>query len=354
MPFQKPKFCAIRVGTLVLATILGTLISRGECFASDAKEKLCPLAFNAFQSGKNIPVFESNIHPSTSFIKGHVVVGNNIFPATGSLELLLSSARMYRGTEDNVHLGGVIILSRVDLKADQVTKFTTVLGHKDRKSQTYVGNIFAESESGPDSWRSDRPIAIANTISFSKGDLFERSEDAASWNEALLNGNQMDYEPFKKIGLSYGPSFQLLTSTVLYHQENKAIALGKIKVPSSTEGTDQASLIIHPAVLDSAFHILPVLINDLRAPDGYDQSLAYIPFSFGELAMSGKFKLSETEELIVIASIESSSEAAIRSPGGLPSLIAYNLMIFQKDGTPVLTIKQGQLVRVPNEKPVTK
>ncbi|KAI0967184.1 hypothetical protein F4678DRAFT_254795 [Xylaria arbuscula] len=255
---------------------------------------------------------------TTPWTGDHVVSNTIIYPAAGMLIMAMEAAREM-ALENRIVSGYYIkeaqFLSPIIIKEDWEHKTETILRlcplqkpyekqstwsdiklfarYDDRWSECFRATIqiqYEEQESEVDNGRETR---LADEQVSSR---YEHALDACT---TTIN-SQRFYEDTKKHGIKYGEWFQILEDI---HWDGTATSIARVSVTPK-----QQARLVHPAILDAAFHVLRVSITK-----GLTQvSGTHIPMSLndGWFSASG-WQASHTSSLryMTIASGEAGREA---------------------------------------------
>ncbi len=110
---------------------------------------------------------------------------------------------------------------------------------------------------------------------YSIGEIPSRDLEAIKSQASSRFTKERCYETFRKLGLDYGPTFQAIEQ--LWVGEGQLLA--KISTQPSVQ-CNQEQFVLHPALLDAAFH---ASIGFLLAADGSSSGRLSLPFAMDEL-----------------------------------------------------------------------
>ncbi len=194
----------------------------------------------------------------------HVVDGKAILPGSGFIEIAISAARQYFGT-DRVEISNLEIVRPLELASDKIMELSTVLSR-----ETGDLEIRSRERLSEDGW-SVHAVARCQPLTIS-----DRPAPLSPVRAGALGTitAEMAYDTARKFGLDYGPRFRLLDRAVRLDERTIDVTL---KAPS-TPGNPYVRYALHPISVDAAFHGLVALFDDLT---GDERGAPYIPVRFG-------------------------------------------------------------------------
>ncbi|WP_341857991.1 type I polyketide synthase [Sinorhizobium medicae] len=196
----------------------------------------------------------------------HVVDGKAILPGSGFIEIAVSAAQQYHGS-DEVEITNLEIVRPLELSDSRIMELSTILS-----PETGDIEIRSRERLSEDDWtvhavaRSRKPLpATRNECPSTKGLARTASVSAAK-----------AYGTAKQFGLDYGPRFQLLSKAVAYGDRLIEVEL---KQPQAS-GHPHLTYALHPISVDATFHGLVALFDRFTGDRG---GAPYIPVRFGSV-----------------------------------------------------------------------
>ncbi|MCZ4090372.1 type I polyketide synthase [Sinorhizobium psoraleae] len=196
----------------------------------------------------------------------HVVDGKPILPGSGFIEVAVSAAQQYYGS-DEVEITNLEIVRPLELADSRIMELSTILS-----PETGDIEIRSRERLSEDDWtvhavaRSRKPVPGKNSASRSLAGMAKTASVDPS----------KAYETAKQFGLDYGPSFQLLSKAVAYGDR---IIDVELKAPGTT-GHPLVTYALHPISIDATFHGLVALFDRFTGDRG---GAPYIPVRFGSV-----------------------------------------------------------------------
>jgi NADPH:quinone reductase-like Zn-dependent oxidoreductase/NAD(P)-dependent dehydrogenase (short-subunit alcohol dehydrogenase family) len=223
------------------------------------------------------------------WIEQHQITGTTLYPAAGMLIMVLEAARQIVGAE--VRLRGIafkdVMFERglVISSGDSGTETSLSLRPLNSVASSYSFTVFSVSTQGKWTRHCFGEFSIIYDEHF--GDV--QNEDVAKlqWmhHAAVLKEIQLSstmkidtrsfYQDLQGIGMEYGEAFQNVVEAAAGPGSHKSH--GTIKIPNTRSAMPynfEYPHIIHPATLDSIFHLMFVAFNDGRA-----MKEAMVPYS---------------------------------------------------------------------------
>jgi acyl transferase domain-containing protein len=203
-------------------------------------------------------------HPS--FLADHVVFGNVLLPGTAYVEAALAAARVLAG--GHLELEQISIEAPLALSADATELLHLTIEPWQRGTAAFV------VQSTPKEAAFDRPwkIHARGVIRRQRDPHATAMVRLGSVAEARAQCTAMvDVEAYyarlASAGLTYGPAFRGIRALAT----GGDIAIGTLEAPA---GQKDSPWILHPAILDAAFHLLGLALA-AAAPDMSDR--VYLP-----------------------------------------------------------------------------
>lgn len=196
----------------------------------------------------------------------HVVDGKAILPGSGFIEVAISVAQQYYGS-DEVEITNLEIIRPLELSDSRIMEFSTILS-----PETGDIEIRSRERLSEDDWtvhavaRSRKPIpgAIASCPS------------VAGMAQTGIVTPAQAYDTARQFGLDYGPRFQLLARAVAYGDRLVDVELQAPAQP----GHPLVTYALNPISVDATFHGLVALFDRFTGDKG---GAPYIPVRFGSV-----------------------------------------------------------------------
>ena len=203
-----------------------------------------------------------------SFLADHVVFDNVLLPGTAYVEAALAAARMLAG--DHLELENVSIEAPLALSGDATELLHLAIEPWQRGAATFL------VQSAPKGAGFDRPWKIhARGVLRRRGAAnAERTARLDTVAEARAQcTSPVDVEAYyarlARAGLAYGPAFRGIRALAV----GENVAVGTLEAPATRAGQN-TPWILHPAMLDAAFHLLGLALAAAR-PNASD--CVYLP-----------------------------------------------------------------------------
>ncbi|KAA1177761.1 acyltransferase domain-containing protein [Rhizobium tropici] len=202
----------------------------------------------------------------------HVVDGKAIMPGSGFVEIAVTAAQQYYGT-DEVEIGNLEIIRPLELSQDRMVELSTILS-----PETGDIEIRSRERFSHDEWtvhavgRCRKPVSGEGSS--------EPAERSGRDRKSVLT-SEVTYETAERFGLHYGPHFQLLAKAVAFGQDLIEVDLKPPAVPAHPFGTYN----LNPMSVDAAFHGLVALFDQFS---GDEAGAPYIPVHFGTVKAFGR------------------------------------------------------------------
>ncbi|MGK9053087.1 type I polyketide synthase [Neorhizobium petrolearium] len=201
----------------------------------------------------------------------HVVDSRAILPGSGFIEIAVTAAQRYYGT-DEVEISNLEIVRPLELRQDRIAELSTLLSPE-------TGNIEIRSRErlSHDDWtvhavaRSRRPIE----------EEYDAPAAGPDGGQGMVVTSDEAYEMAERFGLQYGPRFQLLSKATAFGRTFVEVELKPAEAPAHPH----VEYNLNPFSVDAAFHGLVALFDQLS---GNGAGAPYIPVRFGSVRVSGK------------------------------------------------------------------
>ncbi len=251
-----------------------------DIFGRDRKSPYTLLGWRADLNGTNWKNhLDARLFPD---LAEHVVDGKAILPGSGFIEIAVTAAQRYYGT-DEVEVGNLEIFRPLELSQDRMVELSTILS-----PETGDLEIRSRERLSHDEWtvhavgRCRKPLAA---------EMDSKTAARLSGDRKSILTSEVAYETAERFGLHYGPHFQLLSKAAAFGHDAIEVDLKTAASPSHPF----ASYNLNPMSVDAAFHGLVALFDQFS---GDETGAPYIPVHFGTVRAFGK------ERSIVKAFIE--------------------------------------------------
>jgi acyl transferase domain-containing protein/NADPH:quinone reductase-like Zn-dependent oxidoreductase/acyl carrier protein len=241
-----------------------------DIFGRDRKSPYTLLGWRADLNGSNWKNhIDARLFPD---LAEHVVDGKAIMPGSGFVEIAVTAAQRYYGT-DEVEIGNLEIIRPLELSQDRMVELSTILS-----PETGDIEIRSRERLSHDEWtvhvvgRCRRPLAGEGGSK-----TFERS---GKERKSTLTSD-VTYETAERFGLHYGPHFRLLSKAVAFGHHVIEVDLKPAAQPAHPFGRYN----LNPMSVDAAFHGLVALFDRFS---GDETGAPYIPVHFGTVRAFGK------------------------------------------------------------------
>lgn len=206
-------------------------------------ELLHPLLGMRVRSASKDIIFENELNSqSPAFLADHVVQEQVIVPATAYMEIILAAGQQVFTQNSSITIEDLVIHAPLQLSDAEMTTVQTIFEQRQNTCQ-----IFSHDKTA-DQWQLHASAIVQ---------IHEENSAPVSLAEIQTRCNQIlsvdqHYAQLAERGLSYGPSFQGITS--LRRGEKEALA------QIQAEGTDVSAYNLHPAILDAALQAIANLL----------------------------------------------------------------------------------------------
>ncbi len=196
----------------------------------------------------------------------HVVDGKAILPGSGFIEVAVSAAQQFYGS-DEVEITNLEIVRPLELSDSRIMELSTVLS-----PETGDIEIRSRERLSEDDWavhavaRSRKPIPGANA----------GLPSFAGMAKTGIVTPAKAYETARQFGLDYGSRFQLLAKAVAYGDRLIDVELNAPAKP----GHPLVTYALNPISIDATFHGLVALFDRFTGDRG---GAPYIPVRFGSV-----------------------------------------------------------------------
>ncbi|HET8891422.1 MAG TPA: SDR family NAD(P)-dependent oxidoreductase [Candidatus Angelobacter sp.] len=211
--------------------------------------------------------FASSLSDTAFYACDHKVNEEGIFPGAGFVEMAciagsIAAERRVRKIEDIVWIkplsfrkGPQTVRTSLKYVGDIVEYVVSSLDDENETILHSEGRLaFSNSWAAPADAENRIPIETL------KAQCAQREDGTAYYNK------------FRKYGLNYGPSFQVIQEIYI----NSAFALSKLKIPDHLKG-DFGQFILHPSMIDGALQTAAGLVG------GLESLTPHLPFALDEV-----------------------------------------------------------------------
>jgi acyl transferase domain-containing protein/NADPH:quinone reductase-like Zn-dependent oxidoreductase/acyl carrier protein/short-subunit dehydrogenase len=201
----------------------------------------------------------------------HVVDSRAILPGSGFIEIAVTAAQRYYGT-DEVEISNLEIVRPLELRQDRIVELSTLLS-----PETGYIEIRSRERLSHDDWtvhavaRSRRPIDAEAEVAMAR----------PAGTQGSVVTSEEAYETAERFGLQYGPRFQLLSKATSFGRTFIEVDLKPAEKPAHPF----IEYNLNPFSVDAAFHGLVALFGELS---GNEAGAPYIPVRFGSIRVSGR------------------------------------------------------------------
>jgi acyl transferase domain-containing protein/NADPH:quinone reductase-like Zn-dependent oxidoreductase/acyl carrier protein/short-subunit dehydrogenase len=198
----------------------------------------------------------------------HVVDGKAIMPGSGFIEIAVSAAQQFYGTQQ-VEITNLEIVRPLELSDSRIMELSTIVS-----AETGDIEIRSRERLTDDDWavhavaRSRKPVSRDEATS---------AEILAGLRSTGTVLPARAYETARQFGLDYGPHFQLMAKAVTYGDRFIDVEL---KEPAVANGHPFVRYSLNPISVDATFHGLVALFDRLSGDIG---GAPYIPVRFGSV-----------------------------------------------------------------------
>ena len=256
-----------------------------------------------------IATFESHVRiRDFPYFGDHRVGGAAVFPAAAYIEIALAAARELNGDERPVALGDLEFIRPLVLDGERATSLQTTITH-DALGEATV-SIYSRADGNAWTRHAVAHIAAAGARAEDDPAIAERCRNEVPASEL--------YENLAAAGLEYGPAFQGVRSVAVGVGE----AVGVIAPPEAIAGSS-ARYLMHPALLDSAFHVIAAAIAASS-----DRRGTYIPVGVKHVRFDHR---APEGELHASVRVGGRTDDALHVEG--------DVTLFGRDGTAVVTVR---------------
>lgn len=267
-------------------------------------------------------LYESAVSSSQpAYLGDHRVYGATVFPGSAFIELALAAAA---GQGD-----GTLSVDHLELQAPFVLPAdgSERLLHVALEPEQSSGHALRIASLPADGDTAEAVIHATGSVNASQPNRTGTAGDLASIN--LETNEEIDiggyYERLANIELDYGPAFRGLAQL----RQGVDMAVGLIKLPAGTESSPHYQ--IHPALLDTCFHVVGVAVSDTLQ----DEDVPFVPAEIDGLHLYRK----AGNEIWCVARVDSTANTGDGS-------LAVRIELYDLDGAPIADIERLTLRRV--------
>ncbi|AYG65831.1 MULTISPECIES: type I polyketide synthase [unclassified Rhizobium] len=241
-----------------------------DIFGRDRKNPFTLLGWRTDLNGSNWKNhLDARLFPD---LAEHVVDGKAIMPGSGFVEIAVTAAQQYYGT-DEVEIGNLEIIRPLELFQDRMVELSTILS-----PETGDIEIRSRERLSNDEWTVHAVGRCRKPLS---GEGFSEAVDRSGRDRKSVLTSEVTYETAERFGLHYGPHFQLLAKAVAFGHDVVEVDLKPPAAPAHPFGTYN----LNPMSVDAAFHGLVALFDQFS---GDEAGAPYIPVHFGTVKAFGR------------------------------------------------------------------
>jgi acyl transferase domain-containing protein/NADPH:quinone reductase-like Zn-dependent oxidoreductase len=219
---------------------------------------------------------------SMPWIEDHKIQGTIVYPAAGSLAMVIEATKQLLGTAKlhSLELKDVDFSAPIHISSNYDTQIALHLSAKTPGQTADLQYRFRAFSSISDTGRETlvcSGIVRGNLSGVEEQvlqDLRSSFLDAKNKCSETIDAKQL-YESMTTIGLEYGPAFQALTN-ISYTREGEALATS-LPLPIEVSRMMSSESTVHPSRLDGVFHL------GFAAMAGADDLRAMVPTRIGRL-----------------------------------------------------------------------
>jgi acyl transferase domain-containing protein/acyl carrier protein len=218
--------------------------------------------------------FLSEVDRATpSFLADHVVLEKTLLPGSGYVEMALAAARAL-GSKGGVAVQNFIIETPLALESDVVVQLhTTVDPEMAGRSSFVVRSIPADDADGE--WKVHAKGSLRRDVAATDNAAPKAADARARCTTAIDPAEY--YAMLERSGLQYGPTFRGVRALHVGVSE----AVGELEAPTD----DGTTWMLHPAILDSAFHVVGAALIASQTSDATES--VYLPVGIDEIFVNG-------------------------------------------------------------------
>ncbi|PEP92268.1 hypothetical protein CN582_25460 [Bacillus wiedmannii] len=189
--------------------------------------------------------FSSTFTGREFFIADNVVYGQRIFPSVGDLEVVRAAVEHAEGAGTNgvmtMRLKDVVWSNPLIIRNQLAKMHIGLFQEEDGEIGYEIYGVPDEDQKSPVVYSSGR-VEVCTFEEVSTLDLYTLK---AECSQGVISSAEC-YESFKKVGLCYGPSFQIIET--IYIGANQVLA--KLSLPSTLFGTHD-EYVMHPSMIEA-------------------------------------------------------------------------------------------------------
>jgi len=206
------------------------------------------------------------------FLAEHRVLGTVLMPGAAFMEIAAAGARRVGAAR----IRDFAIELPLAMRAEQTYQLHVAIVRKSADAWSLVVSSAIVDTDATDDWQIHARCSLSASPGIAGGGA-STSPNGAAATPATTTDVGAFYEELKRAGLDYGPSFRSLRTLRVEGAE----ASGRIVIPSA-ELHSSKEWLLHPALLDGAFHLLGAL---LRERHGEAAQQVYLPIAVDEIVV---------------------------------------------------------------------
>ncbi|KAJ8106568.1 hypothetical protein ONZ43_g7025 [Nemania bipapillata] len=236
--------------------------------------------------------------PENPWIEDHTITGTVLYPAAGMIVMALEGALRTADSSrvvDGFRMTNVMFERGLVISLDDASPVETRISFHPHNAIPHSWNFTVYSMTKGSQWVKHCTGTVALVYEQAVSDVEEGSGDALwqrqlSTHKALLSttdGTAVDvnefYENLDTIGMQYGPTFRNVVSLTAVPEQ--MASYGSVVLPdtkSTMPKNHELAYIIHPATMDSIFHLVLASLNSGRPTQ------AVVPYSIEEMYIAHK------------------------------------------------------------------
>ena len=281
--------------------------------AGDESAAVHPLLGSRLESPLDVVLFRNTLGTAPlPYLAEHRVFGSLVFPATGYLEMAAAAAA---ALGEGTRVVEELIISEALTIPETGGRVIQVVLTSKSEGDAAIQVFSRASEGHAAEWRL-HASATVRTAGAAEAMVSERLQDV---RRRVVATAPTQYELFEASGIEYGPAFRSIAELWRGSFE----ALGRIQLPAETRVEGYT---LHPALLDSCFHVLLAGLADPAA--AFSAGHFYLPVGVGRLRV-----------LRPIAAAAWSHARLRPVDGAAPESITADLVLFDENGDTVAIVE---------------
>ncbi|KAI4726166.1 hypothetical protein E4T49_06112 [Aureobasidium sp. EXF-10728] len=246
----------------------------------------------------------------------HIVDSKIVFPAAGYLSIALEAGlilfpRLYRAHIQDVVFKSALVLSTSDEGTEIMTSFDPVVTSAMNYSRnSFRFSVFSYTKEGVTvehchgTLRAEDHHTAKSNISIEARDVENHASTRCT--------STVYYDRLRRIGLSYGPKFQLLTGVI---ESGNGTAKGELTFdPLDVGAAEVDAYVLHPTLLDSALHPTFAAVESLTDNLSHRMLVpTFIKSMVVTRGFEGQYNTTHRQSYMSLARVNSSSSRSLES-----------------------------------------